>query len=250
MGGIVESNMGLGPYGKYTLPRLAEGASPDVCPGTPLAVVGLWVAALRNRFNLNPAEPLPWVWVPDLKPLDAENAQPLPGSPRKLQIESAYYVEKSVRNYRPSIYVDRGPAVAQKVVIDNRAGTRRDQFINAYFCLVNMPVMFHCESESAGESISIADTAWFFVLACRDLFRKDFGFHDITEPVLGDTRPINEDKTVWQTSVQFQTTFDARWLTRPIAPFIAEIRLHVQEKNNPEALYREIAVRENPEGNL
>ena len=244
MGGIVTAGEGTSFHGGYNQPRLATGASPDVSPGSPLAVIGLWVAALRNRFNYNTAEPLPWVWSADLKPSDTESGQPLPDEPRKLQIESAYVVEKSVRNYRPSIYVDRGAASCQKIMIDNRAGTRRDQYINAYHCLVHMPVVFTCESESAGESSVIADTAWFFVLATRDLFRQSFGFHDISEPVLGPTQQVNEDKTVWSTDVQFTVQFDARWLTRPMAPFIADISIQVSDIGDPDIVYGTIATRD------
>jgi len=226
MGGIVITNTGVR---GTTLPRL-EGENPDVFPGSPLAVIGLWVFALRNRFNANVGEPLPWVWKDELQPSEAEDADPLPeGSPRGLLIESMYNVEKSNRNYRPAIYVGRaGNAIrSNKIMVDNRVGTRLPNQFKAYLCHASMPIVIECESESSGESSSIAETVWAFILTTRDIFRKDFGFHELTEPMLGDTQPTKTDKEVWITNVQFEVTFDVRWGVTPIAPVLRDIALEV-----------------------
>lgn len=226
MGGIVRTNTG---FRGTTLPRL-EGENPDVFPGSPLAVIGLWVFALRKRFNANIAEPLPWVWEEELRPYENQDANPLPeGSPRKLLIESMYNVEKSNRNYRPAIYVGRGgnPVRANKIMVDNKVGVRHKDQFKAYLCHASMPIIIECESESSGESSSIAETVWAFILTTRDIFRKDFGFNELTEPVLGDTQPSKTDKEVWITNVQFEVTFDMRWGVTPIAPILREIALEL-----------------------
>ena len=116
MGGIVITD-------PAHLPRLT-GEHKDILPGTPLAVIGVWLQALRYRFNDHPGEPLPWVWSPDLKPDDDEDGQPRDegGEPRKLMIEAAFNVEKTARNYRPAIYVDRGAITPMKHHVDNFAG--------------------------------------------------------------------------------------------------------------------------------
>jgi len=221
----------------------------DVCPGTPLALVGLWVTALRYRFNRNPAEPLPWVWDANLRPSDTEDGQPLPGGePRKILIEAAFNVEKSSRNYRPAIYVDRGAVSADKVVVDNMAGRRLPSSETAYFCQANVPITFYCESENAGESCLIADTAWFFVLATRDIFRKDFGLYDIREPIMSETRPIDEDKQVWQTTVQFTVTLEMRWLTSPIAPLLRDLTVKIGLTGDPNLYYHQVVLQDLGDG--
>jgi hypothetical protein len=243
MGGIILTNKGY----RYRLPRL-EGEGVDVCPGTPLALVGLWVTALRYRFNRNPGEPLPWVWDENLRPSDTEDGQPLPGEPRKLLIEAAFNVEKSTRNYRPAIYVDRGAVSADKVITDNLAGRYIPTGLNAYFCHANVPVIFYCESENAAESCLIADTAWFYVLATRDIFRKDFGLYDIREPVMSETRPIDEDKEVWQTTVQFNVTLEMRWTVQPIAPLLREISVKIGLTGDPNLYYHQVVLRDSGGG--
>lgn len=242
MGGVIRTNIGAAGH----LPRL-EGESPDIAPATPIAVVGLWVMALRARFNYNPSEPLPWVWSPDYTPETTEDGNPLPdGEPRKIVIESAFNTEKSVRNYRPAIYVNRGEVTPTRSVIDNRVGVHIPSALQAFFCQASLPISFECESENAVESELIADTAWFHVLACRDLFRKTFGLHEIVEPTLGQTRPLDEDKEVWRTQVTFNTVFDLRWSTRPIAPLVRDIVAHIETDAEGDAtlLYHKIALRD------
>jgi hypothetical protein len=106
-----------------------------------------------------------------------------------------------------------------------------------------MPVVFECKSEAFGESSAIGETAWAFILASRDIFRKDFGLHEITEPVLSDTMPDKTDKEVWVTNVQFQVTYDLRWGVVPIAPRLRDIALHAGLKNNPN-FFTDIALRD------
>ena len=125
MGGIfVEADEGY----RYNLPRL-KGEAPDVAPGTPLAVIGLWMAALQSRFSLNNlganlgqgvagtgkntfegeenTEPLPWAWESGLQPGNECADPPEDGGPTPLLIDAAFNTDLSVRNYRPAIYVDR-----------------------------------------------------------------------------------------------------------------------------------------------
>jgi hypothetical protein len=229
---------------RYHLPRL-EGESANVAPGTPLALIGLWVAALRSRFASSPAEPLPWVWVENLQPDENEDGFPPPeGEPRKVFIGAAFDVEKSVRNYRPAIYVDRGDIKVEKPVINNFVGQYTPQTLKAYFTQAHVPITFYCESENAGESSLLADTAWFYVLATRDLFRKDFGLYDITNAEMGRTTPHTEDKEVWVTPVSFLVTLELRWSTKPIAPLLREIAMKIEERSNPDEFYHEIVLRD------
>lgn len=240
MGGIIHTDEG----DRYHLPRL-EGESANVAPGTPLALIGLWIVALRHRFASYPSEPLPWIWDPNLRPEETEDGFPPPdGSPRKIFIGAAYDVEKSVRNYRPAIYVDRGDITVPKTIVDDFVGQHIPTTLKGFWALANIPITFYCESENAGESSLIADTAWFYVLATRDIFRKDFGLHEITHPTMGATRPAEEDKEVWVTPVSFDVQLDLRWSTRPIAPLVREIALQVREKDNPDIFYHEIVLRD------
>ena len=241
MAGIVQTG-GVG----IPRPRVEH---PDVAPGTPIALIGLWLQALRYRFNRNPAEPLPWVWDANLRPDEDENEYPIPeGEPRKLLIEAAFNVAKEQRNYRPAIYVDRGDITPLKTHVDNFVGERLHDQYRAFHSLANMPMSFDVEGENPGESCLVADTAWMFILATRDIFRHDFGLHEITNPVMGATRPKEEDKEVWVTTITFNIQFDLRWTTRPIAPLLNEISVAIREEieqgGNAETYFHKIALRD------
>lgn len=238
MGGIVQT----GPPG---ITRLANEHQ-DVAPATPIAIVGLWLRALQLRFNANEREPLPWVWDASLKPSSAEDEEPLPdGEPRKLMIEAALNVEKSIRNYRPAIYVGHGEVTPAKISVDNFVGTHLPSALKAYHTLATMPMFFECESENWGESELIADTAWMFVLATRDIFRKDFALHEITNPVLGRTQPDQHaDKEIWRTTVSFTIQFDLRWYTRPIAPLLRDMYAEIQDETDANTYYHKIVLRD------
>lgn len=247
MGGIIKVN--TGPHGTK-LPRLAEGEGVDVFPGSPLAVIGLWVFALRARFEYDSSAPLPWAWDDDLRPKDDEDGEPLPdGEPRKLQIESSYNVDVPYRNYRPAIFVGRGggPVTTNKMSVNNRVGKYIPTGFEVFHCYASMPISFECEAETSGESSSIAETAWAYVLATRGIFREDFGFHEITEPVLGDTVPSKEDKEIWVTPVQFQVQYDMRWGVTPIAPKLRDMAIRLMGNVSGEEFFVKLAMRDQTE---
>ncbi len=235
MGGTIVTNPGV--------PRLTT-EHPDVSPGTPLAVVGLFLKALQYRFTWTESEPLPWVWDANLTPLDTEEEAPIEGEPRKLMIEAAYNTEKAIRNYRPAIYVGTGDVTPNKNTVDNFVGENLPANFRAFHSMATMPIIFYCDGENYGESTLIADTAWMFILASRDIFRSAFSLHEITNPVLGQTTVMQTDKEIWRTPVTFSVQFDLRWTTRPIEPLIREIGLAVSSSEHPADYYIQIALRD------
>lgn len=256
-------------YANGALPRAVE-ESRRVAPGTPLAIVGLFMLAIRQRFGANAlsksvlgggsidvpedgtyeenpdvdTEQVPWVWDNSLSPAPE---CPHPENPdlvrTKILIDSAYNIHRGTHNYKPAIYVDHGNTASQKVVLDNRVGNNLPSGIVAYYCLANTEMMIECDAETPGESSLIGETVWFFLLATRDIFRKDFGLHDISEPILGKTYNDLEDKTVWKTPISFGVTSELRWAVRPIGPLINDIALTIQKQGiTPDILYQQIAL--------
>lgn len=232
-------------YAGGALPRL-QGESADLVPGSPMAVIGLWVYALRGRFEDQESSPLPWVWSATALNIDTMTGSPRPdGEPTKILIEAGYNTEKAVRNYRPAIYVSRGghPIQPAKHIVNNFVGQHLPSGLKSYHCFVTMPLVVDCYSDNAAESSTIGETVWGFMLATREIFRQSFGLHDIEEPILGDTVPGQEDKTVWVTQVQTRVTFDMRWSVTPISPKLREVWFELAHIKNPEDIYRKLAIR-------
>lgn len=230
---------------KDALPRI-KGEDPLIAPGTPLAVIGLLLAAVRYRFmDSGDGEPLPWYWdeehslqPPDDCPANENNRYPI-------LIEAGFNVSTTARNYRPAIYIDqKSDIIPIKAVVDNRAGQNIPSGQKAYWTIAEMPIIIMCEAEKPAESSILGDTIWFYILATRDIFRSSFGLDDITEPTLSATRPSEQDKTVWQTSVQFTVRIVLRWGTRPIAPLLQDIQAKISQVGDANLYYHQIALRD------
>jgi hypothetical protein len=257
-------------YDGSFLPR-ASDESRRVAPGTPLALVGLFMLAIRERFGYNSIggsilgggavnmldentysedapeerEDLPWVWDNSLRPASECPEPEDPDQVRtKILIDSAFNIHRGTHNYRPAIYVDHGNTIAQKVVIDNSSGRHLPSGLNAYYCMANTEMLISCSSETPGESSILGDTVWFFLLATRDIFRKDFGLYDLTEPILGKTVNDEEDKEIWKTQIHFSVTTEMRWAVRPIAPLVNDIAIAIRKEGvTPDAFYQRLVLR-------
>ena len=256
-------------YANGAIPRASE-ESRRVAPGTPLALVGLFMLAIRQRFGYNAlsrsvigggsmdlpedgtytetpdtdTEQVPWVWDNELR---AENECPAPENPdlvrTKILIDAGFNIHRGPHNYRPAIYVDHGNTIAQKVMVDNRVGNHLPSGIVGYYCFANTEMLIECDAENPGESSLLGETVWFFLLATRDIFRQDFGLHDISEPVLGKTFNDLEDEEVWKTPISFGVTSELRWAVRPIAPLVNDIALTIRKQGvTPDTLYQQIAL--------
>jgi hypothetical protein len=218
------------------LPRL-EGENADVFPGSSLAVLGLWIYILRARFAPDTYHVLPWIWAEDLRAEDDQDGDPLPdGSPRKIQIESAYNTEKQPRDYYPSVYVGRsgGAITVQQTAVGDYVGEHRPTKYQAYHAFAGMPLTFECEAETSGEAQTIGDILWSFVLCTRQICREEFGFQAISHPVLSDVEPFERSKSLWRVSVQFQVSFDMRWTTLPHDPVLRDVSATLRGRKNAE----------------
>lgn len=248
------------------LPR-ENGEHPHITVGSPLAVIGLFVLALQHRFSLSAlgsegllgsspdlVDPvdwqdreevgaLPWIWTGDLKPADECNPDNA-NAPRPIFIGPAFDKNKSIRNYRPAIYVDRDNVVLQKLANNNFVGQHLPSSTEAFGALARIPLRINCVAENYGDSNIIADTVWFYILSCRNILSRTFGFHQIIEPVLGATVPEEADKTVYHTTVHCDVELVLRWSTRPIAPLINDIALRMAKAGSVDEVLVDIVLRE------
>ena len=234
-------------YRNTAYPRM-ETEGVDVFPGSSLAVIGLWVFFLRQRFQDKESQALPWIWNENLRPEDDEDGDVRPdGSPRRIEIESMYNTEKLNRDYRPSVFIGRGgnPITPIKQVVDNKVGNKKQTGFNAYHIMINMPLVIEIQSENAGECSTLGDIVWSYVLTTRDICRHDFGFHEVTEPILSDTIPNKKDKEIWETKVSFAVQLDQRWGVTPIAPKLREILMLIKgNKEGADSFLTQLAVRD------
>lgn len=216
------------------LPRIA-GQQKDIAVGSPLAIVAVFAEIIRERFRAD--NKLAWLWVDNPTPSPTE--ENTEDQPRKILIEPAFNETLEVRNFRPAIFVDKGETSAGKVAMGNMAGKVLKTGFTAYYALGTCPMDIEVISDQKGESATIGDLVWFYLVAGRDLIRSNFGFHELTPPILGKTLPFDADKTAWSTHITFEVQFDLRWSTLPISPLLNQIVIKYQQsgETNPDAFF-------------
>jgi len=177
-------------------------------PGSGLAVIGLFVEIVRQRFT--PGQGLPWLWDNDIKKT-------------KIAIESAFNEDKAHRDFRPAIYIDRDDKVLGRTVIGDFAAQHIPSGLKAFWALDTVPILIECVAAKKAESAIIADLVAIFLHASSDLIQAKFGLHDMTPIRQGRTQPFLRDKEQWVTSVTFDVQYDLRWTNKPSGPLMQEI---------------------------
>ena len=198
------------------VPR-ADGQSPSIIvEGSPLALIGVFVSFLRERFTPT-NNPPNYVW----------NEDPNAAS---VIIESAYDLEgNTVRGKKPAIYVDKDQTVYGKSVLGDRAEHRiRDQ-AEGQWCLSTVPLIIDCVASRKGPSAILGDIVHWTLHTCSDVLQKTFAFHDMSPPALGRTVPYEDDREAWTSPVTFTVQYNVRWGIVPVAPLLHEIALKIRQ---------------------
>lgn len=201
------------------------GQQADILPGSPTAVLAVFTEIVRERFR--PGGDLPWYWDGNLNP--ANDAQGTSGSARKVLIEPGYSETAEVRNYRPAIYIDRMQTVPNKAVLANFVGQHLPTGLRAFHSLVTIPLAIQVEASRKGESATLADAVWFYLLSGIEPIRATFDIHEITMPELGRTELSDKDKATWVTPITFAITTNLRWTTVPVSSTIREVVARTQD---------------------
>jgi hypothetical protein len=202
---------------------LLQNQQSDIAPNSPMAVVALFTEVVRERFR--PGNDLSWVWDVNAVPTDTETNEP--DAPHKLFIAPSFGVNNSSRNIRPSIVISKGPTQSQKTVINNVYGQQINTGKKGFWLPCVIPLTFTVTSDQEGESAILADIVWFYLLAAREPIRAEFGIHNYTDPVLGETVPHPDHKDAFQTRITMDITIEFKWFTTPISSKIREVAVRL-----------------------
>lgn len=214
-----------------------DGQHADVFYGSPLALVGVFVEVIRARFRGGNAEGLPWVWREDPTPDHATQNAEAGGA--TLYVESQLNDDPESRSHRPAVLVDKEDTRLQKFVVGNRAGVRMTDRLEGFIALGIVPISVMCLSTSRGESAQLGDHVWFHLASGQNLIRETFNIHELTPPVLGKTQPYRRSESendTWMTPIAFEAQVMFRWITRPIAPLLQEVRSTLTVRGDGDAV--------------
>ena len=219
----------------YGTPRLDE-QHPDVFPGSPLALIAVFVETIRLRFSQDNAYKLPYYWSADPTPTaDEEHTD---DAPRKILIESQYLQNPDARDYRPALFVERGDMAFSKIAVGNRGAYSEVLDANVYVMHATPPISILCVSKERGESMSLGEIVTFYLAAILPELRETFGFQDATLPMLASTqvyRRSSNDIEEWVTPVTLQVTCKHIWREAVIAPKLRELRFNMGLSNEGKA---------------
>lgn len=201
-------------------------------PGSPLAVIGLFVEVIRSRFQPSVmGTTLPYVWDADIKKT-------------KIAIESAYVEDLDHRDFRPAVFIDVENATYGRTVIGDRAGQALQTSQEGFFSLDTQPILIECLAGKRGEAFVIGDIVRTFLQASSDLIQAKFGLHEMTPLVLGRPQPSQKDKDTWIAPVTFTVQIPARWTSKPTVTLLQEIILKIAHSGADDAtqFFTEIAL--------
>jgi len=206
-------------------PKL-EDSHPEIFPGSPIAVLGVFIEALRIRFSQDNSQNCAYYWEPDPTPKD--NEEGTIESPRKLIIESQYLQYPDARDTLPALFVERGALSFNDLSIGHRADHDQRTGQDCYVAQGTMPISVLCVSNARGESMELGALVGFYLLSLRTSLREYFGFQDIRSPIVDGTqvyRRSSNDIETWVTPVSTQVTCKYLWIETPIAPKLRELRV-------------------------
>jgi hypothetical protein len=186
-----------------------------IAAGSPLAIQGVFLEILRERFREDSG--LGIVWRPDITQTD-------------LLIETGFNEELESRNKVPAIYVNRLQTVPGKMIVGDRVGVHLPDHKEAFGALNTVVISIECVSNDEGESAILGDIVQYMLLASQDIIQSEFGFNDMSHPSLGQTAPYERDQTKWATTIDFQVQFWIRWSQVPIAPLLQQIAQRISHK--------------------
>jgi hypothetical protein len=188
-----------------------------VIVGSPLAIIGIFVEVLRERFKAGNG-PNDWVWDANLNETG-------------IVIESAFAEGNTERGKKPAIFIDKDESVYGKIIIGDRAGIVWKDMSDYQWTLGTVPVLIECVASKRGESAIIGDVVHWTLHCASDPIQATYAFHDMSPPTLGRTVPYEAEKESWTTPVSFHVQYPVRWRITPIRNLIQEIRIRLRNAN-------------------
>ena len=196
--------------------------------GSPLAIQGIFLEIIRERFK--PGNGLYISWNPD---------PTLSG----IIIETSFNEETEVRNKVPAVFINRLQTIPSKTIVGDRVGTYLPSHLEGFGAICTTGILMECVSNDEGESAIIGDIVQYMVLASQDVIQREFGFYDMSHPTLSQTTPYKRDQDKWSTNIEFSVQFWIRWAQVPIRPLLQQIAQRVSQKGGDiDSYFTEITI--------
>lgn len=185
-----------------------------IAAGSPLAVLGLLLESVRQRFAEDAN--LGIVWREDPATTD-------------VLIELGYNVEHEGGTFVRGVFINRLASTPMPIAVGNSAGVHLPDHKEGYIAMMSMPISIDCVAADAGESMLLGDIVQHFIMASSDILERMYGLHDVDLPALSATNPYTHDQKKFSTTVTFTVQYPVRWSTVKIRPLLAQIAMQVAD---------------------
>lgn len=196
---------------------MTDNASELIPVKSPLALTGVFLDVLRERFN--PKYDLGWSWLPG----DEGRA----GSTIHIEAGGNRHTEDYSR--RPAIYVIRNPINYSQAVLGDRYVNRDKTGDQFFYCIAQTGFTINIEAEESGEAEMLADIVLSTLMMGSDEIERFFLFKKLGPFALSSEIRLRQDTEVYMISVQFGLSYEVRWATYPIRPLLKEILVKVRD---------------------
>lgn len=194
-------------------------SNPEIPVKSPLALIGVFLSILRERFS--PGNGLTWTYS---EGEDARLTNPI-------SIEAGRNEHTEEKNKRPAIYVLRGPVGFKQAGIGDYNAIQMKSGARVYYATAETSFNFVVESNEEGEAAQIADIVLSTVMMGSDLIERAFAFRKLGPfGISAASRPVY-DNDVSQIVISMGLTYDVRWGTIPISPLLNEIVVKSRNSN-------------------
>jgi hypothetical protein len=219
-----------------SIPRPANDAGVQTVQlSTPLAVLGMFISVIRERFKegnfSDPARPWYWTAVP------AETG---------VFIESGWNENLEARTTRPGVWVD----CLQNVYRASGVG-RSDQVSEIlqhtharHHSFAESDITIDCTARKRGESMLLGSMVQDFIQASTPLIARFYGLRQISDTLLDRTVKFDKDDTLWNSHVSFRAFYEVRWGTIEIPRILHQVIATVTASGDPVESFLETAVRQ------
>lgn len=216
------------------IPRPADNANEKVILSTPLALVGMLVALIRERFKSeNYSNPdVPWHW-------QEEHAD------TEIFVESGWNKNIEARNAHPGVWIDRDQNIyrTSSVGRQDQVSEVMKQDQRRYHSFGETDIVIDCVGRNRGESMLLGSIVQDFVQASAAIIEVCAGLRRISDVILNRTAPFDKDDKMWNSQINFRAYFEVRWGTIPVENLVNAIYARVEDRENPNDFFIELALR-------
>ena len=220
------------------IPAPPENANARITLSTPLAILGMLVDVVRQRFaeGVYSDPTLDWVW----KPLD----EYAPGDDDVIYVESGWNTNIEARTARPGIWID----IEQNVYLKAGIGHQDQMPVNIrnrleqFYASGEAEIIIACTSTNSGESTLLGSIVQDHLQMASNIIQANFGLRDISDIVMNKTVKFVKDDKLWDTPIQFRVKYEARWATMPVENLLNALTVNLRDSDDPDLYYRGIAL--------